>query len=76
VFAYRFLAPVLIAAALLYRGPYLFSHDSAADETPGMLKYRALARAPVGEQFEQKWLNRDDSLKGRRSDDIGFLLHS
>ncbi|HEX3372771.1 MAG TPA: hypothetical protein VHS13_01105 [Edaphobacter sp.] len=63
VFAYRFLAPVLIAAALLITvAPYfLYTPTLIQMRRRGMLKYGALARA-VGEQFEQKWLDREDGL--------------
>ena len=63
VFDYRFLAPVLIAAALLITvAPYfLFTPTLIQMRRQGMLKYGALARA-VGEQFEQKWLDREDGL--------------
>jgi hypothetical protein len=63
VFAYRFLAPVLIAIALLIAAaPYFFFTPTLIQmRRRGMLKYGALARA-VGEQFEQKWLDREDSL--------------
>jgi hypothetical protein len=63
VFAYRFLAPVLIAAALLITvAPYfLYTPTLMQMRRRGMLKYGALARA-VGEQFEQKWLDREDGL--------------
>jgi hypothetical protein len=64
VFAYRFLAPVLIAIALLIAAaPYFFFTPTLIQmRRRGMLKYGALAHA-VGEQFEQKWLDREDSLK-------------
>jgi hypothetical protein len=60
VLAYRFLAPVLIATALLITvAPYfLYTPTLIQMRRRGMLKYGALARA-VGEQFEQKWLDRD-----------------
>ncbi len=63
VIAYRFLAPVLIAVALLISiAPYfLFIPTLIQMRRKGMLKYGALARA-VGEKFEQKWLDRDDRL--------------
>jgi hypothetical protein len=63
VLAYRFLAPVLIAIALLIAAaPYFFFTPTLIQmRRRGMLKYGALARA-VGEQFEQKWLDREDSL--------------
>jgi hypothetical protein len=61
--AYRFLAPVLIAVALLISvAPYfLFTPTLIQMRRKGMLKYGALARA-VGEKFEQKWLRQDESL--------------
>jgi hypothetical protein len=61
--AYRFLAPVLIAVALLISvAPYfLFTPTLIRMRRKGMLKYGALARA-VGEKFEQKWLHHDASL--------------
>jgi hypothetical protein len=60
---YRFLAPVLIAVALLISvAPYfLFTPTLIQMRRKGMLKYGALARA-VGEKFEQKWLDRDEAL--------------
>jgi hypothetical protein len=63
VIAYRFLAPILIAAALVIAiAPYfLFTPTLMQMRRRGMLKYGALARA-VGEQFEQKWLDRDENL--------------
>jgi hypothetical protein len=63
VLAYRFLAPVLIAAALLISvAPYFFFTPTLMRmRRNGMLKYGALARA-VGEQFERKWLDRANSL--------------
>jgi hypothetical protein len=63
VYAYRFLAPILIAIALLIAAaPYFFFTPTLLQmRRRGMLKYGSLARA-VGEQFEQKWLDRDDSL--------------
>lgn len=63
VLAYRFLAPVLIAAALLISvAPYFFFTPTLMRmRRRGMLKYGALARS-VGEQFEQKWLDRAGSL--------------
>jgi hypothetical protein len=63
VFAYRFLAPVLIAVALLIAAtPYFFFTPTLIQmRRRGMLKYGALARA-VGEQFEHKWLDREDGL--------------
>ena len=63
VLAYRFLAPVLIAIALLISvAPYFFFTPTLMQmRRQGMLRYGALARS-VGEQFEQKWLDRADSL--------------
>jgi hypothetical protein len=63
VLEYRFLAPVLIAIALLISvAPYfLFSPTLMRMRRQGMLRYGALAHS-VGEQFEQKWLDRADSL--------------
>jgi hypothetical protein len=63
VIAYRFLAPFLIAAALLISvAPYFFFTPTLMQmRRRGMLKYGFLAHA-VGEQFEQKWLDREDSL--------------
>jgi len=63
VLAYRFLAPILIAAALLIAvAPYfLFTPTLMQMRRLGMLKYGALAQA-VGERFERKWLGRDDSV--------------
>lgn len=63
VIAYRFLAPALIAVALLISvAPYfLFTPTLMQMRRRGMLKYGALARA-VGEQFEQKWLDRANSM--------------
>jgi hypothetical protein len=63
VLAYRFLAPILIAAALLISlAPYFFFTPTLMQmRRRGMLQYGALARA-VGEQFEQKWLEREDNL--------------
>lgn len=63
VMAYRFLAPVLIAIALLISvAPYfLFTPTLIQMRRKGMLKYGALAHA-VGEKFEQKWFRHDDSL--------------
>ena len=63
VIAYRFLAPVLIAVALLISiAPYfLFVPTLIQMRRKGMLKYGALASA-VGEKFEHKWLDRDDNL--------------
>jgi hypothetical protein len=63
VLAYRFLAPVLIAAALLISvAPYFFFTPTLMQmRRRGMLRYGALAHA-VGEQFEQKWLDRANSL--------------
>jgi hypothetical protein len=63
VLAYRFLAPILIAAALLISvAPYFFFTPTLMQmRRSGMLKYGSLARA-VGEKFEQKWLDREESL--------------
>ncbi len=63
VLAYRYLAPVLIAAALLISvAPYFFFTPTLMRmRRRGMLKYGALARG-VGEQFEQKWLDRAESV--------------
>src|SRR5258705_885109 len=63
VLAYRYLAPVLIAAALLISvAPYFFFTPTLMRmRRQGMLKYGALARG-VGEQFEQKWLDRVESV--------------
>ncbi len=63
VLAYRYLAPVLIAAALLISVvPYFFFTPTLMRmRRRGMLKYGALARG-VGEQFEQKWLDRVESV--------------
>jgi hypothetical protein len=63
VLAYRFLAPILIAAALLVSvAPYFFFTPTLMQmRRRGMLEYGALARA-VGEKFEQKWLDRTDRL--------------
>jgi hypothetical protein len=63
VFAYRFLAPILIAVALLIAvAPYFFFTPTLMQmRRRGMLRYGSLAHA-VGEQFEQKWLDRDDSV--------------
>jgi hypothetical protein len=63
VLAYRFLAPVLIAAALLISvAPYFFFTPTLMRmRRRGMVKYGALARS-VGEQFEQKWLERAESV--------------
>jgi hypothetical protein len=63
VLAYRYLAPVLIAAALLISvAPYFFFIPTLMRmRRRGMLKYGALARG-VGEQFEQKWLDRAESV--------------
>jgi hypothetical protein len=63
VLAYRFLAPILIAAALLVSlAPYFFFTPTLMQmRRRGMLQYGALARA-AGEKFEQKWLDRADSL--------------
>jgi hypothetical protein len=61
--AYRFLAPVLIAVALLIAvAPYFFFTPTLMQmRRRGMLRYGSLAHA-MGEQFEQKWLDRDESL--------------
>ena len=63
VLAYRFLAPVLIATALLISvAPYfVFTPILMRMRRRGMLQYGAFAHA-VGEQFEQKWLDREDAL--------------
>jgi hypothetical protein len=63
VLAYRFLAPVLIAVALLIAvTPYFFFTPSLMQmRRRGMQRYGSLAHA-VGEQFEQKWLDHDDSV--------------
>lgn len=63
VLAYRFLAPVLIAAALLISvAPYFFFTPTLMRmRRQGMLRYGALAHS-VGEQFEQKWLDRAHNL--------------
>jgi hypothetical protein len=63
VLAYRFLAPILIVAALLVSvAPYFFFTPTLMQmRRRGMLKYGSLARA-VGEKFEQKWLDRAESL--------------
>jgi hypothetical protein len=63
VLAYRFLAPILIAAALLVSlAPYFFFTPTLMQmRRRGMLQYGALARA-VGEQFEKRWLDREDNL--------------
>jgi hypothetical protein len=63
VLDYRFLAPILIVAALLVAvAPYFFFTPTLMQmRRRGMLKYGALARA-VGEQFEQKWLDRAEAL--------------
>jgi hypothetical protein len=63
VLAYRFLAPVLIAIALLISvAPYFFFTPTLMRmRRQGMLRYGALARS-VGEQFEQKWLDRAHNL--------------
>jgi hypothetical protein len=64
VLAYRFLAPILIATALLIAvAPYFFFTPTLMRmRRRGMLKYGSLARA-VGENFEHKWLDREDSLR-------------
>ncbi len=63
VLAYRYLAPILIAAALLVSvAPYFFFTPTLMQmRRRGMLKYGALARA-VGDRFEQRWLDREDSV--------------
>lgn len=63
VLAYRFLAPVLIATALLIAvAPYfVFTPILMRMRRRGMLQYGAFAHA-VGEQFERKWLDREDVL--------------
>ena len=63
VLAYRFLAPILIAVALLIAvAPYFFFTPTLMQmRRRGMLRYGSLAHA-VGEQFEQKWLDHDDTL--------------
>jgi hypothetical protein len=63
VMAYRFLAPVLIAVALLIAvAPYFFFTPTLMQmRRRGMLRYGSLAHA-MGERFEQKWLDRDESL--------------
>ena len=63
VLAYRFLAPFLIAAALLISvAPYFFFTPTLLRmRRRGMLKYGALARS-VGEEFEQKWLERAEKV--------------
>ena len=63
VLAYRFLAPILIAVALVIAvAPYFFFTPTLMQmRRRGMLRYGSLAHA-VGEQFEQKWLDRDDSV--------------
>jgi hypothetical protein len=60
VMAYRFLAPILIAIALLIAvAPYfVFTPTLMQMRRRGMLKYGGLAHA-VGERFEQRWLNRE-----------------
>jgi hypothetical protein len=60
VMAYRLLAPVLIAIALLITvAPYFFFTPTLMQmRRRGMLKYGQLAHA-VGERFEQKWLDRE-----------------
>jgi hypothetical protein len=60
VMAYRFLAPILIAIALLIAvAPYfIYTPTLLQMRRRGMLKYGQLAHA-VGERFEQKWLNRE-----------------
>ncbi len=63
VIVYKFLAPVLIAVALLISiAPYfLFTPTLIQMRRKGMLKYGALASA-VGEKFEHKWLEHEDKL--------------
>jgi hypothetical protein len=63
VLAYRFLAPILIAVALLIAvAPYFFFTPTLMQmRRRGMLRYGFLAHA-MGEQFEQKWLDHDESL--------------
>jgi len=61
--AYRHLPVILIAAVLLVCvAPYfVFTSTLMRIRRRGMLRYGAFARA-VGEQFEQKWLDRADSV--------------
>jgi hypothetical protein len=61
---FRYLAPILIAVALLVSvAPYfLFTRTLMQMRRHGMLSYGAFARA-VGEQFEKKWLHQAGSLK-------------
>lgn len=61
--AFRFWAPVLVAAALLVSvAPYfLFTRTLMSMRRRGILRYGAFARA-VGEQFEKKWLDQTNSL--------------
>jgi hypothetical protein len=63
VLAYRFLAPVLIAVALLIAvAPYFFFTPSLMQmRRRGMLRYGSLAHS-VGEQFEYKWLDHENDL--------------
>ncbi len=63
VLDYRFLAPVLIAVALLIAiAPYFFFTPSLMQmRRRGMIRYGSLAHA-VGEQFERKWLDCEDNL--------------
>jgi len=60
VLEYRFLAPVLIAVALLIAvAPYfVFTPSLIQMRRRGMFRYGFLAHA-AGEQFEQKWLDRE-----------------
>ena len=61
--AFRHLPVTLIAAVLLVCvAPYfVFTGTLMRMRRRGMLRYGAFARA-VGEQFEQKWLDRADSV--------------
>jgi hypothetical protein len=61
--AFRHLPVILVAAVLLICvAPYfVFTSTLMRMRRRGMLRYGAFARA-VGEQFEQKWLERADSL--------------
>jgi hypothetical protein len=63
VLAYRYLAPVLIATALLISvAPYFFFTPTLMQmRRRGMLKYGSLAHA-VGEKFEHKWLDHEDTF--------------
>jgi len=63
VFAFRFMAPILIAGVLLVCVvPYLFfTRTLMLMRRRGMSEYGAFAHA-VGEQFEKKWLPRTNSL--------------